>query len=118
MVASGYGIAAQLPYLKKLIYEFNSRKARTRRIHLVWKLGTIELAVAVKDLLDGALMEDTLDDGYGTPDFDAILREEVEGKYIRRVQEKEKRRDDMLVLGKLALQYTLASSNSHSVGIG
>ncbi|WQF90597.1 Putative FAD-binding 8, ferric reductase, NAD binding domain-containing protein [Colletotrichum destructivum] len=143
MVASGYGIAAQLPYLKKLIYEFNSRKARTRRIHLVWKLGTIELAVAVKDLLDGALMEDTLDDGYilkisiyiehisqshdisprativkGTPDFDAILRTEVEGKYIRRVQEKEKRREDMLVLGKSALQLTHASSNSHSVGIG
>ncbi|KAK2037620.1 hypothetical protein LZ31DRAFT_434728, partial [Colletotrichum somersetense] len=123
MVASGYGIAAQLPYLKKLIYEFNSRKARTRRIHLVWKLGTLELAAAVKDLLNSALMEDTLDDGYilkisiyiehisqsddmsprativkGIPDFGAILREEVEGKYIRRVQETEKKRGDMIIL--------------------
>ncbi|KAI8220114.1 hypothetical protein K4K55_011750 [Colletotrichum sp. SAR 10_96] len=44
MVASGYGIAAQLPYLKRLIYEFNSRKARTRRIHLLWKLETIGYA--------------------------------------------------------------------------
>ncbi|KAF4486802.1 Ferric/cupric reductase transmembrane component B [Colletotrichum fructicola Nara gc5] len=123
MVASGYGIAAQLPYLKRLIYEFNSRKARTRRIHLVWKLETIELAVAVKDLLDGALVEDTLDDGYilkisifiehisrghdisprativkGTPDLGAIFCEEVEGKHIRKVQENEKRRGDMVVL--------------------
>ncbi|KAK1712145.1 hypothetical protein BDP67DRAFT_438113 [Colletotrichum lupini] len=123
MVASGYGIAAQLPYLKKLIYEFNSRKARTRRIHLVWTLDTIELAVAIKDLLDGALKEDTLDDGYilkisifvqhisqgrdispratiakGAPDFDAIIRGEVEGKYIRRVQDNEKGREGMMVL--------------------
>ncbi|KAK1656995.1 hypothetical protein BDP55DRAFT_639143 [Colletotrichum godetiae] len=118
MVASGYGIAAQLPYLKKLIYEFNSRKARTRRIHLVWTLDTIELAVAIKHLLDSALREDTLDDGYilkisifvrhisqghdissratiakGAPDFNAIIREEVEGKYIRRVQDNEKGRE-------------------------
>lgn len=38
MVASGFGIAAQLPYLKKLMHEYNNRKARTRRVHLVWKL--------------------------------------------------------------------------------
>ncbi len=41
MVASGYGIAAQLPYLKQLLHEYNSRKARTRRIHLVWELKTL-----------------------------------------------------------------------------
>jgi NAD(P)H-flavin reductase len=41
MVASGYGIAAQLPYLKQLLHEYNSRKARSRRIHLVWELETL-----------------------------------------------------------------------------
>lgn len=40
MVASGYGIAAHLPYLKQLMYEYNSRRVRTRRIHLVWQLET------------------------------------------------------------------------------
>jgi NAD(P)H-flavin reductase len=40
MVASGYGIAAQLPYLKQLLHEYNSRKAKSRRIHLVWELKT------------------------------------------------------------------------------
>ena len=41
MVASGYGIAAQLPYLKQLLHDYNSRKARSRRIHLVWELKTL-----------------------------------------------------------------------------
>ncbi len=40
LVASGFGIAAHLPYLRQLIYRYNSRKVRTRRIHLVWQLET------------------------------------------------------------------------------
>ena len=40
MVASGSGIVAQLPYLKQLIYGYNARKSRTRRVHLVWQLET------------------------------------------------------------------------------
>ena len=38
MVASGFGIAAQLAYLKKLIYGYNARLVRARRIHLVWQI--------------------------------------------------------------------------------
>jgi predicted ferric reductase len=41
MVASGFGIAAQLPYLKRLIYGHNARNVRTRRIHLVWEFSDI-----------------------------------------------------------------------------
>ncbi|KAK1994156.1 hypothetical protein LX36DRAFT_727987, partial [Colletotrichum falcatum] len=142
MVASGYGIAAQLPYLKKLIYEFNSRKARTRRIHLVWKLHTIGKTLAAGtlcgrfhnslayagEILKISIYIEHISQSHGSssrativkgiPDFDAILREEVEGKYIRRVQEKEKKREDMMVLGKSALQLTHAVSNPHSIGIG
>jgi NAD(P)H-flavin reductase len=33
MIADGFGIVAQLPYLKKLIYGYNACKTRTRRIH-------------------------------------------------------------------------------------
>lgn len=40
MVASGSGIVAQLPYLKQLVYGYNARKSRTRRVHLVWQLET------------------------------------------------------------------------------
>lgn len=41
MIASGFGIAAQLPYLKRLLHGYNSRRVRTRRIHLVWELKTL-----------------------------------------------------------------------------
>jgi FAD-binding domain/Ferric reductase NAD binding domain len=41
MVASGFGIAAQLPYLRQLIYGYNACKTRTRRVHLVWQVETL-----------------------------------------------------------------------------
>lgn len=41
MIASGFGIAAHLPYLKKLIYGYNACKTHTRRIHLIWQLETL-----------------------------------------------------------------------------
>lgn len=41
MIADGFGIAAHLPYLKRLIYGYNARNVRTRRIHLVWQMRDI-----------------------------------------------------------------------------
>jgi NAD(P)H-flavin reductase len=41
MFATGFGIATQLPYLKKLIYGYNTCTNQTRRVHLVWQLETI-----------------------------------------------------------------------------
>ncbi len=41
MIASGFGIAAHLPYLKQLIYGYNACKTRTRRVHLVWQMQTL-----------------------------------------------------------------------------
>ena len=38
LVASNFGIAAQLPYLSQLMHGYNSRKVRTRRVHLIWQL--------------------------------------------------------------------------------
>ncbi|KJZ70774.1 hypothetical protein HIM_09824 [Hirsutella minnesotensis 3608] len=125
MVASGYGIAAQLPYLKQLLHEYNSRKARSRRIHLVWELKTLDLAMAIESLLNDALRDDTLDNGYisvyvedvqrsdkissraevikGLPDWYSIVKDEVAGKYIKRVQEEASTRGDMVVTGKCLL---------------
>jgi NAD(P)H-flavin reductase len=37
MVASGFGIAAQLPYLRRLVHGFN-RDLCVRRVHLVWQI--------------------------------------------------------------------------------
>lgn len=41
MVASGFGRAGQLPYLRKLIYGYNTCTTRTRQVHLVWQLEMI-----------------------------------------------------------------------------
>jgi hypothetical protein len=41
MIATGFGIAAQLPYLKQLIQGYNNCKARTRRVYLVWQLQSV-----------------------------------------------------------------------------
>lgn len=38
MVATGFGIAAQLPFLKGLIQGFNRSEVRTRNLHLLWQL--------------------------------------------------------------------------------
>ena len=41
MVASGFGIVAQLPYLRQLIRGYNAFTTRTRRVRLVWQLEKI-----------------------------------------------------------------------------
>jgi NAD(P)H-flavin reductase len=41
MFATGFGIAAQLPYLRKLIYGYQTCKTRTTRVHLVWQLQSL-----------------------------------------------------------------------------
>ncbi|ELR09836.1 hypothetical protein GMDG_04319 [Pseudogymnoascus destructans 20631-21] len=63
MVASGFGIAAFVPHLKKLIYSYNTRAVRTRCIHLVWQIKNEADGLAVQEVLNSALKEDKLDDG-------------------------------------------------------
>jgi hypothetical protein len=41
MMATGFGIAAHLPYLKKLIHDHHSYKTSIRRIHLIWQMGKL-----------------------------------------------------------------------------
>lgn len=80
MVANGFGIAAHLPYLKQLIHGYNAREVRAQWIHLVWQVQDIgkswplilfktnltepDVTIAAQPLLNGALNEDTLDDGW------------------------------------------------------
>lgn len=81
MVASDFGIAAHLPYIKRLIHGYNARKLRARRIHFVWQVRDIgkyethhcnqtenltkpDVTVAAQPLLNDALNEDTLDNGW------------------------------------------------------
>ena len=41
MVATGFGIAVHLPYLKQIIYDYNACEVRARRIHLVLQVRDI-----------------------------------------------------------------------------
>jgi len=41
MVASGWGIMAQIPHLQHIILSFNNSSSRTRRIHLIWQMENI-----------------------------------------------------------------------------
>ena len=41
LVTSGFGVAAQLPYIKQLVHGYQQGKVKTRRIHLVWQLQSL-----------------------------------------------------------------------------
>ncbi|EDP49507.1 cell surface metalloreductase, putative [Aspergillus fumigatus A1163] len=40
-VASGFGIAGVVPYIKRLLYGYNTSSVRVRRVHLVWQVQTM-----------------------------------------------------------------------------
>ncbi|PVH68895.1 hypothetical protein DL98DRAFT_191735 [Cadophora sp. DSE1049] len=124
MVATGFGIAALLSYLRELIHGYQTCKTGTRRVHLVWQLQSLDICVAAEPLLNDALDEDTLDDSYildisifvnapgivkvpfgkratiypGTADIEGILQDEVEGKCIQRLQVASEKRGKILVM--------------------
>ncbi|PVH70391.1 cell surface metalloreductase [Cadophora sp. DSE1049] len=124
MVATGFGIAAQLPYLRKLIHGYQTCKTRTRRVHLVWQLQSLDIGLAAESLLNDALDEDTLDDSYilcisiyvdsagiakvpfgrratiypGTADLEGILQDEVTGKYIQKLHAVSEERGKILIM--------------------
>ncbi|ELR03562.1 hypothetical protein VC83_02576 [Pseudogymnoascus destructans] len=58
MVATGFGIAAHLPHLKRLIYGYNARIVRARRIHLVWQIRDKADGLAAQSMLNSVLDED------------------------------------------------------------
>ncbi|CZR52131.1 uncharacterized protein PAC_02008 [Phialocephala subalpina] len=58
MVASGYGIIAQLPLLERLVQGTLAREVRARRICLVWEFEDIGLYKAVYPLFNWVLVED------------------------------------------------------------
>ncbi|KAH1598470.1 hypothetical protein KXX44_005587 [Aspergillus fumigatus] len=127
-VASGFGIAGVVPYIKRLLYGYNTSSVRVRRVHLVWQVQTIDIAVAAEPLLNSLLDDDVLDDGYilemsfyveykskagkgrpfgdhhratiynSFPDYDSIISTEASGEHIERVSNSQEERGKLLVL--------------------
>ncbi|KAB8227897.1 ferric reductase family protein [Aspergillus alliaceus] len=64
VVASGFGIATAIPYLKKMIYGYNTCTSQVRRLHLVWQVESIGEIIAAQGLLNNLLKDDIMDEGY------------------------------------------------------
>lgn len=41
VVASGFGITAVIPYMKKIIHGYNTSTSQTRRLHFVWQVESL-----------------------------------------------------------------------------
>ncbi|CAG8133864.1 unnamed protein product [Penicillium nalgiovense] len=66
MIATGIGIAAQLPYIKELLDGHEKAQVRTQRISLVWQLDRIGDYESARDLLQVLVRQDN---GYVSTQF-------------------------------------------------
>ena len=41
LIMSGFGVATAIPYLKKMIYGYNTSTLQVQRLHLVWQVQSI-----------------------------------------------------------------------------
>ncbi|KAH3438007.1 hypothetical protein KXW39_000827 [Aspergillus fumigatus] len=64
VLASGSGIATAIPYLKKMIYGYNTCTSQVRRLHLVWQVESVGEMTAALALLNNLLKDDIMDEGY------------------------------------------------------
>lgn len=67
MVASGFGIAAQLLHLKRLIHGYNAREVRARRIHLIWQIRDIGTMLYPHNFFQHSLTHSRSRTGSGIP---------------------------------------------------
>ncbi|KKZ68760.1 hypothetical protein EMCG_05636 [[Emmonsia] crescens] len=127
-IASGFGIAGVLPYLKQLLHGYNTSTSSIRRVHLVWQVETLDIAIAAQPLLNSLLVDDVLDNGYilemsfymesstkvkderpfgkhkramlyhNQPNYREIILSEVSGDYIPRLPNIHEERGRLLVM--------------------
>ncbi|KAJ9129698.1 hypothetical protein NKR23_g12482 [Pleurostoma richardsiae] len=126
LVASGFGIATQLPYLSVLLHRRKTNNTRNSRVHLIWQLYTPTEAFLVKTLaeelgdpVNTALREKNFTISIynahlkrkheenpsirakqvrGTANWGSILRSEVEGEFVEVVRREEPVPLDIIVL--------------------
>ncbi|KAE8334172.1 hypothetical protein BDV24DRAFT_170476 [Aspergillus arachidicola] len=64
VLASGPGIAAAIPCLKKMIHSYNTCTSQVRRLHLVWQVESVDQMTPALSLINNLLKDDIMDDGY------------------------------------------------------
>ncbi|EQL28308.1 hypothetical protein BDFG_08925 [Blastomyces dermatitidis ATCC 26199] len=127
-IVSGFGIAGVLSYLKQLLHGYNTSTSSIRRVHLVWQVETLDIAIAAQPLLNSLLVDDVLDNGYilemsfymesstkvedekpfgkhkramlyhNQPNYGEIISSEVSGDYIPRLPNIHEERGRLLVM--------------------
>ncbi|KAJ5642331.1 hypothetical protein N7490_006331 [Penicillium lividum] len=141
LVASGMGLAAIIPYVKMLIHGYNTCTSQVRRIHLIWQVESLCIAISLEEMLNDLLSDDVLDGGYileisvfvengslvkeklpfgkhgraflfeGTPDYPQIIADEVSGKRIERLPNIQDDRGEALLIGNVLPMKILAIAN-------
>jgi NAD(P)H-flavin reductase len=64
VIVSGFGIAAAIPYMKKMIYGYYTWTIKARWLHLVWQVELRAEITAAEHLLNNLLEDDHKDHGY------------------------------------------------------
>jgi hypothetical protein len=78
VLASGSGIATAIPYLKKMIYGYNTCTSQVRRLHLVWQVELVGEMTAALALLNKLLKDDIMDEGYVCIRVDRVVLPETD----------------------------------------
>lgn len=78
VLASGSGIATAIPYLKKMIYGYNTCTSQVRRLHLVWQVESVGEMTAALALLNNLLKDDIMDEGYVRIRVDPVVLPETD----------------------------------------
>ncbi|KAL4755931.1 ferric reductase family protein [Aspergillus foveolatus] len=129
VVTSGFGIAAAIPYLKKMIYGYDTCTFQVRRLHSVWEVKSVGKMAAALALLNNLLKDDIMDNGYilhisiyvrdglepnrfpfgehdrvclyqGPPDYQNIVSIEASGDQIERLSNIRDKQGKTLVMGE------------------
>lgn len=64
VITSGFRIAAAVPYLKKIIYSYNTCTSQVHHLHLVWQVESIREVAAAQTLLNNLLKDNIINKGY------------------------------------------------------
>ncbi|KAF3384164.1 hypothetical protein DPV78_012707 [Talaromyces pinophilus] len=134
LMASSFSIAATIPYLKKLVYSYNTLASRIRRLHLVWEVETLDIAIVVQATLNSLLKDNVLKKYYiltisiyiksgqiignvmkfgnynqaviynSYADYNQILQAEISRELIKRLLNANKEKEELVVMGKCRLR--------------
>ncbi|OJD10684.1 hypothetical protein AJ78_08376 [Emergomyces pasteurianus Ep9510] len=126
VIVSDFGIADVLSYLKQLLHGYNTFTSSIRRVHLMWQVKTLNIAIAAQPLLNSLLINNILEMSFymefsikvedektfrkhkramlyhNQSNYKKIISSEVFGDYIPRLPNTHEECDRLLVMSKIS----------------